>query len=63
MLIDFLEEGLICLEVSSPSMETQDAHEHILVVGKVCHRLDILDMGVLTKSTYLVCTKYVPSMN
>ncbi len=27
-------------------METQDAHEHILVVGKVCHRLDILDMGV-----------------
>ena len=62
MLIDFLEEGLICLEVSSPSMETQDAHEHILVVGKVCHRLDILDMGVLTKkyvlSMYSVCTQY-----
>ncbi len=52
MLIDFLEEGLIYLEVSSPSMETQDAHEHILVVGKVCHHLDILDMGVLTKRTY-----------
>ena len=52
MLIEFLEEGLICLEVSSPSMETQDAHEHILVVGKVCHCLDILDMGVLTKHTY-----------
>ena len=49
MLIDFLEEILICLEVASPSMETQDAHEHILVVGKVCHSLDILDMGVLTK--------------
>ena len=62
MLIDFLEEGLICLEVSSQSMETQDAHEHILVVGKVCHCLDILDMGVLTKSMYLVCTRYVPCM-
>ncbi len=56
MLIDFLEEGLICLEVSSPSMETQDAHDKILV-GKVCHSLDILDMGVLTKRTYCVCTK------
>jgi hypothetical protein len=44
-------------------METQDAHEHILVVGKVCHSLDILDMGVLRKELYLVCTKYVPSMN
>jgi hypothetical protein len=33
MLVDFLEEGLICLEVSSLSMETQDAHEHILVQG------------------------------
>jgi hypothetical protein len=52
MLIDFLEEGLICLEVSSQSMQTQDAHEHILVVGKVCHHLDILDMGMLTKCTY-----------
>jgi hypothetical protein len=54
MLIDFLqvEEGLICLEVSSPSMETQDAHEHILVVGQVCHCLDILDMGVLIKRMY-----------
>ncbi len=51
-LIDFLEEGLICLEVSSLSMKTQDAREDILVVGKVCHSLDILDMGVLTKSTY-----------
>jgi hypothetical protein len=40
-------------------METQDAHEHILVVGKVCHRLDILDMGVLTKK---VRTEYVLGM-
>jgi hypothetical protein len=52
MQIDFLEEVLICLEVASPSMETQDAHEYILVVGKVCHSLDILDMGVLTKLHY-----------
>jgi hypothetical protein len=49
MQIDFLEEVLVCLEVASPSMETQDAHEHILVVGKVCHSLDILNMGMLTK--------------
>jgi hypothetical protein len=63
MLIDFLQEGLICLEVSSQSMETQDAHEHILVVGVVCHCLDILDMGVLTQRMYSVHTKYVPCMN
>ncbi len=49
MLLEFLEEGLICLEVSSPSMETQDAHEYILVIGKVRHNFDIIDMGVLTK--------------
>ncbi len=59
MLIDFPEESLICLEVSSQSLETQDAHEHILVVGKVCHSLEILDMGMLT----IVCTKYVLSMH
>ncbi len=52
MLIDYLEEGLICLQVSSPSMETQDEYINILVVGKVCHSLDILYMGVLTKRTY-----------
>ncbi len=63
MLIDFLEEGLICLEVSSQSMETQDAYEHILVVGEVCHCLYILDMGVLKKRMCSVRTKYVPSMN
>ncbi len=61
--IDFLEKGLICLEVSSQSMETQDAHQHILVVGKVCHCLDILDMGVQTNLTYSVHTMYVPCMN
>ncbi len=40
---------LICLEVASPSMETQDAHEHILVFYKVCHSVAILNLGVLTK--------------
>jgi hypothetical protein len=49
MQIDSLEEVLICLEVGSLSMKTQDAHEHIVVVGKVCHSLDILNMGMLTK--------------
>jgi|688.fasta_scaffold246733_1 hypothetical protein len=49
MHIDFFEEVLICLEVASPSMESQDAHEHILVIGKICHCLDILNMGVLTQ--------------
>jgi len=28
-------------------METYDAHEDILVVGQVGHRLDILDVGML----------------
>jgi hypothetical protein len=66
MQISFLEEVLKCLKVASPRMETQDAHEHMPVVGKVCHSLDILDMGVLTKpiviriqyvlSMYQVCT-------
>ena len=67
MQIDFLEEVLICLEVACPSMETQDAHEHILVVGKACHSCDILNMGVLMKlivSGHVdkVCTRYVPGM-
>ena len=51
MHIDFFEEVLICLEVASPSMESQDAHEHILVIGKICHCLDILNMGVLTNQS------------
>ena len=48
------------LEVSSACMETYDAHEYILVVGQVCHRLDILDVGMLVEKVYfqiiLVCT-------
>ena len=56
MHVNFLEECLICLEISSPSMEAKNAHEHILVVGEVRHSLDILYMGVLTKQ---VQTQYV----
>ena len=41
-------------------METYDAHEEILVVGQVGHRLDILDVGMLVKKVYFqiisVCT-------
>ncbi len=49
MQIDFFEEVLICLDVARPNMKAQDAHEHIPVIGKICHCLDILDMGVLTQ--------------
>jgi hypothetical protein len=31
-------------------MKTQNAHEHVLVVGQVCHILDILNMGMLAKN-------------
>ena len=31
-------------------METYDAHEDILVVGQVGHRLDILDVGMLFRT-------------
>ena len=48
------------LEVSSTCMETYDAHEYILVVGQVGHRLEILDVGMLVEKVYfqiiLVCT-------
>ena len=62
MQIDFLEEVLIYLEVACLSMEAQDAYEHILVVGKVCHCLDILNMGVLTKLIVSGRVEYVPVM-
>jgi hypothetical protein len=32
-------------------METQDAHEDILVIAQVSHSLDILNMGMLPKQT------------
>ena len=63
MHVNFLEECLICLEISSPSMEAKNAHEHILVVGEVRHSLDILYMGVLTKPYVLGLYWYVLRMN
>ena len=49
MELDFLEQGLVMLKVASTpaGMETQDAHEDILVIGQVGHSLDILDVGML----------------
>jgi hypothetical protein len=35
------------LQVASMSMEVQDAHEDILVIGQVGHSLDIIYMGML----------------
>jgi len=39
------------LKVASTGMETQDAHEDILVIGQVGHSLDILDVGMLHQTT------------
>ena len=47
MELNFLEQGLVMLKVASTGMETQDAHEDILVIGQVGHSLDILDVGML----------------
>lgn len=47
MRVDFLEQCFIVLQVASSCMETDDAHEDILVVSQVCHSLEILDVGML----------------
>jgi hypothetical protein len=47
MRVDFLEQCFIVLEVASSCMETDDAHEDILVVSQVCHSLEILYVGML----------------
>ena len=38
------------LKVASTGMETQDAHEDILVIGQVGDSLDILNMGMPQKT-------------
>ena len=48
---------LIHIAATSASMEAQDAHEDILVIGQVGHSLDILDMGMLQKKHSLY--KYI----
>ena len=47
MELNFLEQGLVMLKVASTGVETQDAHEDILVIGQVGHSLDILDVRML----------------
>ncbi len=61
MRLNFLQQGLICLEVSSKCMKPQNAHEYVLVVGQHRHRFDIIDMSMLAKNhiqtqLYLVYT-------
>ena len=52
MRLKFLQQCLICLEVACTCMETQNAHEHVLVVGQICHLFDIIDMRMLAKMMY-----------
>jgi hypothetical protein len=47
MLVKFLEQGLVVLQVASTSMETQDTHKNILIVRKIGHSFDVFDMGML----------------
>jgi hypothetical protein len=42
-----LQQGLIVLQVTSPSIKAQDTHEDIFVVRHVGHRLDVIYMGML----------------
>ena len=58
MELDFLEQGLVMLKVTSTGMETQDAHEDIIVIGQVGHSLDILDVGMLRQKHSLY--KFMP---
>jgi hypothetical protein len=57
MKINLLEQGLVMLKVACTSMEAQDAHEDILVIAQVGHRLDILNMRMLPKK---ILYKYIP---
>ena len=47
MSFELLQQGLIVLQVTSPSIKAQDTHEDIFVVGQVGHRLDVVYMGML----------------
>jgi len=53
MGVNFGQQGLICLQVACTSMESENAHKHVLVVCQIRHRLDILDMCMLTKKILL----------
>ena len=47
VLVQFLEQGLLVLQVARTSMETQDAHKYILIIRQVGHGFDVFDMGML----------------
>jgi hypothetical protein len=47
MSFELLQEGLIVLQITCPSMKAQDTHEDIFVVGQAGHRLDVINMGML----------------
>jgi hypothetical protein len=44
MRFELLQQGLIVLQVTCPSMKAQDTHKDIFEVG---HRLDVINMGML----------------
>ncbi len=46
-IFELLQQGLIVLQVTSPSMKAEDTHEDIFVVGQVGHRLEVVYVGML----------------
>ncbi len=46
-IFELLQQGLIVLQVTSPSMKPEDTHEDIFVVGQVGHRLDVVYVDML----------------
>ena len=61
MGVNFGQQGLICLQVACTSMESENAHKHVLVVCQIRHSLDIPDMCMLTNKNIaqLSTTEYV----
>ncbi len=58
--INLFEQGLVMLKVASTSMDSQDAHEDILVIAQVGHSLIILNMGMLPEKNVDTSTyKYI----
>jgi hypothetical protein len=63
---NLLQQGLIGLQVACTCVKTYDAHEHILVVGKIGNGLEVINMIMLVQSeqnqcihiTYIVHTMY-----
>ena len=47
MALKLLQDALVKLKIAFSGMETQDAHEDVLVVGALCDCLDEVNVGVL----------------